>query len=89
VVATAVEGLPDVLAHGRGILVSPDDPEALAHAIADVLAGRRRPDIGAARRYAATFTPHLVARECARSYRRLMAACPRADPHAVAARAAA
>jgi glycosyltransferase involved in cell wall biosynthesis len=73
VVATAVEGLPDVLADGRGILVAPEDPDALAEAIADVLAGRRRTDTDAARRYAAGFTPQLIAWEYAASYRRLLA----------------
>jgi glycosyltransferase involved in cell wall biosynthesis len=52
VVGTAVEGLPDVLGGDRGILVPPEDPDALAAALADVVAGRRRPDLEAARRYA-------------------------------------
>jgi glycosyltransferase involved in cell wall biosynthesis len=49
VVAFAVEGLPEVLGDGRGVLVSPGDVEAMARAIEDVLAGRRRPDRDAGR----------------------------------------
>jgi glycosyltransferase involved in cell wall biosynthesis len=71
VVATAVEGLPDALAGGRGILVPPEDPPALAAALADVLAGRRRPDLDAARRYAAQFTPEALGRLYAARYRAL------------------
>jgi glycosyltransferase involved in cell wall biosynthesis len=71
VVAAAVAGLPDVLGSGRGILVPPEDPDALAAALADVLAGRRRPDLEAARAYAAEFTPERMAEEHAAVYRRL------------------
>ena len=72
VVAAAVEALPDVLAHGRGILVAREDPEALAAALADVLTGRRRPDTTAARAYAAQFTPALVSAQYAAVYRTLL-----------------
>lgn len=72
VVAAAVAGLPQVLAGDRGVLVPPEDPDALAAAIADVLAGRRRPDIEAARDYAADFTPDRMADEHAAAYRRLI-----------------
>jgi glycosyltransferase involved in cell wall biosynthesis len=61
VVATNVEGLPTTLADGRGVLVPSEDPVALACAIDDVLAGRRVPDLAAARRYAAGFTADRVA----------------------------
>jgi glycosyltransferase involved in cell wall biosynthesis len=73
VVAAAVEGLPDALADGRGILVPREDPPALAAALADVLAGRRRPDVDAARRYAAAFTPEAMGRMYAARYRELIA----------------
>jgi glycosyltransferase involved in cell wall biosynthesis len=73
VIATAVEGLPSVLAHGRGVLVQPEDPDALAAAIADVLEGRRRPDIAAARGYADMFTPQRIAWQYASAYRDLVA----------------
>jgi glycosyltransferase involved in cell wall biosynthesis len=72
VIAAAVGGLPDVLAGDRGILVPPEDPDALAAAIADLLAGRRRTDVDAARDYAAAFTPERMADEYAAAYRRLI-----------------
>jgi glycosyltransferase involved in cell wall biosynthesis len=74
VVATAVEGLPAVLADGRGILVPPEDPAALARAIDDVLAGRRTPDVAAARAYAGRFTAESVAAEYAAASRDLLPA---------------
>jgi L-malate glycosyltransferase len=40
VVATAVGGIPELLADGRGALVPPADPAALANAIADVFGNR-------------------------------------------------
>jgi glycosyltransferase involved in cell wall biosynthesis len=72
VVAAAVAGLPEVLGGGRGVLVPPEDPDALAAAITDVLAGRRCPDIDAARDYAAGFTPERMADEHAAVYRRVI-----------------
>ena len=60
VVATNVEGLPTTLADGRGLLVPPEDPEALAGAIGDALSGRRVPDLAAARRYAVRYTATKV-----------------------------
>lgn len=78
VVGASVNGLPEVLAGGRGILVPPEDPHALAAALADVLAGRRRTDLAAARAYAARFTPARMARHYADRYRALIAA--RSEP---------
>jgi glycosyltransferase involved in cell wall biosynthesis len=78
VVGAAVEALPDVLGEGRGILVAPEDPEALAEALADVLAGRRVPDLAAARSYAAEFTPAAAARTHVAAYRELVARRARA-----------
>lgn len=71
VVATNVEGLPRVLGEGRGITVPPEDPDALAAAIGDVLSGRRTPDVDAARAYALRFTPERLGREVAGYYERL------------------
>jgi glycosyltransferase involved in cell wall biosynthesis len=56
VVATAVGGNPDLLGHGRfGVLVPPDDPRALAAAMADLLRdhARRRMLAAAAREHVA------------------------------------
>jgi glycosyltransferase involved in cell wall biosynthesis len=72
VVAFAVEALPDVLGSGRGVLVPPGDVDALARAIEDVLAGRRRPDLDAGRRFAAQFTPARVAPRYAAAYEELV-----------------
>jgi glycosyltransferase involved in cell wall biosynthesis len=88
VVASAVEGLPGVLADGRGILVAPEDPAALAAAIADVLAGRRRPDTAAAHRYAAPFTSDRVALGYAMAYRRLLSVPDVEEPPEALARVA-
>jgi glycosyltransferase involved in cell wall biosynthesis len=71
VIGTAVEGLPDVLAAGRGTLVAPEDPRALARAIAAVLAGRDSTDLAGARAWARRFTPEQVAARYAAVYRAL------------------
>jgi glycosyltransferase involved in cell wall biosynthesis len=73
VVGTAVEGLPATLGSRRGVLVPPEDPDALAVAIEDVLSGRRRPDLGRARRYAEAFTPAGVTSAYTREYAALVA----------------
>jgi glycosyltransferase involved in cell wall biosynthesis len=72
VVATAVEGLPTTLARGRGVLVAPDDPTALAVALDDVVAGRRLPDLAAARAYSRRFAVGHVAAYHAAVYRELL-----------------
>jgi glycosyltransferase involved in cell wall biosynthesis len=74
VIGTAVEGLPDTLAEGRGALVPPEDPEALAAAIERGLRGELAVDVDAARRYAAEFTAPRVAQAYAKAYRRLLEA---------------
>jgi glycosyltransferase involved in cell wall biosynthesis len=71
VVGTAVEGLPETLGGGRGALVAPEDPRALAAAIGDVLAGRCPADLGAARAYARGFAPERIAGRYAAVYRTL------------------
>lgn len=70
VVGTAVDGLANTLGDGRGVLVPPDDPDALAMAIERVLAGDV-PDPAAGRAYAQAFRPAVVARRYAEHYRRL------------------
>jgi glycosyltransferase involved in cell wall biosynthesis len=73
VVGTAVEGLPGVLGNGRGVLVRPEDPAALAKAIEGVLSGRLRTDVRAAHLYARSFRPQAVAARYAAAYRDLCA----------------
>lgn len=70
VIGTAVDGLAHTLGDGRGVLVPPDDPAALAAALARVLAGDR-PDPAGGTAYAAQFTPPVVAQHYAHHYRRL------------------
>jgi glycosyltransferase involved in cell wall biosynthesis len=72
VVGTAVDGLARTLAGGRGVLVPPDAPAALAEAISGVLAGRR-PDPGPGRTYARQFTPAAAAAVYDDAYRQLLA----------------
>jgi glycosyltransferase involved in cell wall biosynthesis len=92
VVGAAVEGVPETLGRNRGILVPPDDPEALAAAIGDVLAGRHRTDLDGAAAYARSFTADAVAAGYARLYRELLerprevaVGRPQADERALAA----
>ncbi|MDQ6803573.1 MAG: glycosyltransferase family 4 protein [Actinomycetota bacterium] len=49
VVGTSVDGFPKTLDDGRGIIVAPEDPAALATALERVLAGGSRPDTTSAR----------------------------------------
>ena len=72
VVATAVEGLPATLGSNRGVLVAPDDPEALAAGIDGALNGDMPVDREEARAYAQRFMPDRVARAYAEEYRRLL-----------------
>jgi glycosyltransferase involved in cell wall biosynthesis len=94
VVGSAVDGLARTLGDGRGVLVPPEDPPALAAALARVLAGQR-PDPGPGQAYAGQFTPSAAAAVYLDAYRRLLAsrarsrhagtaATPAASPHAAA-----
>lgn len=80
VVGSDVEGLPLTLGEGRGLIVSAEDPEALAAALSAVQSRRRMPDLAAARRYAVRFHPEPVAAEYARTYRALVESRRRALP---------
>jgi glycosyltransferase involved in cell wall biosynthesis len=60
VVGAAVDGLVRTLDNGRGVLVLPENPPALALALARALAGQH-PDPGPGRSYARQFTPSAVA----------------------------
>jgi glycosyltransferase involved in cell wall biosynthesis len=72
VVGTAVEGLPLTLGEGRGVLVPPEDPPALADGIARVVRGQACTDLDGGRAYAARFTPEAVAGYYASGYRRVL-----------------
>jgi glycosyltransferase involved in cell wall biosynthesis len=84
VVGTDVDDLPLTLADGRGIVVPAEDPDALAAALADVLAGRRLPHLEAARGYAQRFRLPQVAALYAETYGELVAAAPARDVTAAA-----
>ena len=71
-IGTDVDGFPAMLGGGRGILVAPEDPQALAAALQAVLDGdvaRARPLRSLAERYA----PARVAAIYERTYRGLLA----------------
>lgn len=72
VVGTAVDGLAHTLGEGRGILIPPQDPDALAGALSRVLAGKH-PDPVPGRAYARQFTPGAAAVMYARAYHHLIA----------------
>lgn len=81
VIGTDVDGFPQTLGSGRGIVVPSENPEALAAAIDDVLSGRRRTDLLAARRYALRFALDRVVGEYAAAYRELTGpSVPEDDP---------
>ena len=77
VVATDVPGHRDVVVHGEtGLLVPPDDPAALAEAIATLLADparRRRMGEAGRRRVAEVFTVSSMVEQTAEVYRRAAA----------------
>ena len=72
VVATGVEGLPITLAEGRGLVVPPEDPAALAAGIRAVLDGDVRLDAAAGRRYAARFRAPEIASDYFADYQSLI-----------------
>lgn len=71
VVGTDVDGLAVTLS-GRGVLVPPDDPPALADAISRILAGAR-PDPCPGLSYAREFTPEAAAAMYYAAYTELLA----------------
>ena len=71
VVGTCVDGFPETLAGGRGLIVEPDDPRALAAALEDVLFGRRTTDLVGARAWARRFGIERVASLYERDYLQL------------------
>jgi len=80
VIGTDVDGFPDTLGGGRGIMVAPEDPAALAAAIDGVLAGRLSVDAEAARHFARQFEPERVADVYEETYRALTGPSVRAAP---------
>ncbi len=68
VVGTRVDGFPETLAGGRGLIVEPDDAAALAAALEDVLSGRRTTDLVGARAWAQRFATEQVASLYERDY---------------------
>ena len=72
VIGTVIDGLARTLGHGRGVLVPPDDPPALAAALSRVLAGER-PGPGPGRAYARQFTPSRAAAMYLDAYQHLIA----------------
>ncbi len=68
VVGTRVDGFPETLAGGRGLIVGPDDASALAAALEDLLSGRRTTDLVGARAWAQRFATARVASLYERDY---------------------
>jgi glycosyltransferase involved in cell wall biosynthesis len=71
VVGTDVDGFPETLADHRGVIVPPEDPEALAVALDQILAGRSRPDTAAARVWSRQFDVEQVATVYEQAYEEL------------------
>jgi glycosyltransferase involved in cell wall biosynthesis len=67
-VGTRVDGFPETLAAGRGLIVEPGDPAALATALEDAFCGRRTTDLVAARAWARQFDTERVASLYERDY---------------------
>lgn len=80
VIGTDVDGFPATLGDGRGVIVAPDAPDALAAAIDAVLDGRTRVDLEGARRFARQFDPERVAGEYEQTYRGMTTAPLDASP---------
>ena len=60
VVGTNVDGFPETLGDGRGVIVASEDPQALATALEQILAGQSLPDTVAARRWARRFETEQI-----------------------------
>jgi len=76
VVATAVEGIPEAVRHGRdGLIAEPNDPHALAALLGRVIRGevdRRRLRRSALQRHAESFSEKAMAAGVAGVYRRVL-----------------
>jgi glycosyltransferase involved in cell wall biosynthesis len=72
VIGTEVDGFPATLGEGRGTLVAPEDPQALATAIARVLSGEQPPP-PPLRGFTERYEPARVADVYENTYRALLA----------------
>jgi len=68
VLGTRVDGFPETLADGRGLMVDPDDPTATADALEELLSGSRTTDLAGARKWAEGFVIEKVASMYERDY---------------------
>ncbi|MBA3865324.1 MAG: glycosyltransferase [Solirubrobacterales bacterium] len=73
-IGTDVDGFPATLGEGRGNVVPPEDPAALAAALEGVLSGDLRTDLAAARVWARQFDTARVAGVYEQDYRNLLLA---------------
>ena len=73
VVGTDVDGFPETLADGRGVIVEPEDPQALAVALERILSGQSRPNTTAARAWARQFETERVTTLYEQAYSELIA----------------
>jgi glycosyltransferase involved in cell wall biosynthesis len=72
VVGTNVDGFPETLADGRGVIVAPEDPQALAIALEQILSGQLRPNTIAARAWARQFETGRIATVYEQAYTELI-----------------
>jgi glycosyltransferase involved in cell wall biosynthesis len=72
VVGTDVDGFPETLGDGRGVIVAPEDPSALAIALEQIVAGQSRPDTIAARTWARQFETERITTVYEQAYSELI-----------------
>lgn len=83
VIASRIDGVPELVDAVSGVLVAPDDPEAIRSALARLLDDpQRRAEMGraAASRAAERFTPERHARELVEAYEETIRASGRRSP---------
>jgi glycosyltransferase involved in cell wall biosynthesis len=73
VVGTNVDGFPETLADGRGVIVAAEDPQALAIALERILSGQSPPNTTAARTWARQFETERVTTVYEQAYSELVA----------------
>lgn len=72
VVGTNVDGFPETLAEGRGMIVASEDPQALAIALEQILSEQLRPDTTSARTWARQFETERVTNVYEQAYSELI-----------------